>query len=193
MDRSRFGRALAILAVAALAVAVVSPAFSVVTLTKAKVKKIATKVAKKQVKNLGGQLFVSREDLFPVGPIHMNAGDAEHTIGTFGPFTLTTRCLLVTGNVEATVLIRTSEADSTLQSYDWFRDFQPADGAINFSEEVEGNPPGGTIYGRSAPLYYHGGHAIAPSGTSILGMIDPITNFDGSHCYFDGFLMDLSA
>jgi hypothetical protein len=47
MDRSRLGRGLAILAVAALAVAVVSPAFSAATLTKAKVKQIARKQATK--------------------------------------------------------------------------------------------------------------------------------------------------
>jgi hypothetical protein len=45
MDRSRLGRGLAILAVAALAVAVVSPAFSAAPLTKSKVKKIAKKQA----------------------------------------------------------------------------------------------------------------------------------------------------
>jgi hypothetical protein len=58
-----------------------------------------------------------------VGPIHMNVGDPEHTIGTFGPFTLSSRCVLFMGDVEATVLIRTSEADSTLQSAEYYAEF----------------------------------------------------------------------
>jgi hypothetical protein len=49
MDLSRVGRGVAIMAIAALAVAVVSPAFSAAPLTKAKVIKIAKKVANKQI------------------------------------------------------------------------------------------------------------------------------------------------
>jgi hypothetical protein len=176
-------------------VAVVSPAFSAAPLTKAKVKKIAKKQAKKQINKLVPGIVEGAlgERLILVGAIHMNVGDAEHTIGTFGPFTLSSRCILFMGDVEAAVLIRTSEADSTLQSAEYYLDFQPAGGAFTFSDEVHGNPPGGTTVGSGSPLSYHGAHAVAPSGTSIMGVIEPITNFDGAHCYFDGYLINLTA
>jgi hypothetical protein len=104
MNRSRLGRGLAILAVAALAVAVVSPAFSAAPLTKAKVKKIARKEAKKQIEALA----VTKTD-YVIFKETLTFGQ-EKTLTTNGPLTLVARC--TTGaQDEIAIVVRSSTSE----------------------------------------------------------------------------------
>lgn len=91
MDRSRVGRGLAIMAIAALAVAVVSPAFSAAPLTKAKVKKIANKVvkAKALLKKDASQFEPSRTDEYFAFVI---TGDGEQVVASAGAVSVVARC-----------------------------------------------------------------------------------------------------
>jgi hypothetical protein len=184
MRNPRLGRGLAILAVAALAVAVVSPAFSAAPLTKAKVKKIATKVLKNKIDEFGNPIFIQETEFRRFGPIEMQNGAPDVTVGTFGPFTLTARCALSGANLQGSLFIATSEADSTFFSPFWGEegDFDPTDTDVFWLQDT-GTPPGG-----AAGIHFGGGqmHAAAPSGTSLQGMATLATNFSGSHCVFWG-------
>jgi hypothetical protein len=94
MSRSRLGRGLAVLALAALAVAVVSPAFSAAPLTKAKVKKIARKEAKKQINALVPDMISDLAVLksnYVIFKETLTFGQ-EKTLTTNGPLTLVARC-----------------------------------------------------------------------------------------------------
>jgi hypothetical protein len=188
MDRSRLGRGLAILAVAALAVAVVSPAFSAAPLTKAKVKKIA----KKQVKKVGPGLFIEEDELdrFPV--VTVNTGAADQILFTKGPFTAIARCNLDGGDVRGQVYIQTSEGGSLFHSYDQDEEtpFDPADGLVLWYEHT-GNPPGGAPDGDDSE-HDSGASAYAPSGVTFSAIVRVLTNYGGSHCRFDGWLLDLT-
>jgi hypothetical protein len=104
MNRSRLGRGLALLALAALAVAVVSPAFSAAPLTKAKVKKIARKEAKKQIEALA----VTKTD-YVIFKETLTFGQ-EKTLTTNGPLTLVARCTRAATD-EAAVFVLSSSSD----------------------------------------------------------------------------------
>lgn len=183
-------RGVGILAALLLAAGVISPAFSAAPLTKGKVKKIA----KKQVKKVGPGLFIEETEFDRLGPITMNTGDPDQTLFTFGPFTATVRCDLDAGNVRAGVRIQTSEIGSYFSSYDEGDEepFDPADGAILWIENT-GDVPGGLTEGVDRE---HNSPAIAlsPSGVSFSAMVRNIINPPGgSHCLFDGYVIDLGA
>jgi hypothetical protein len=189
MDRSRLGRGLAIPAVAALAVAVVSPAFSAAPVTKAKVKKIA----KKQIKKLvPGMIDAATLDQGAIPAVTASITDPNKTVFTKGPFTISLDCSDDAGDVGLELLARTTEANSVVTDGDSFigGDLDPADGDQLFSNET-GNAPGGDAV--SNFLWETNVILQSPSGTNVYAQFDAITNYKGSHCYVDGFFLDLAG
>jgi hypothetical protein len=187
MDRSRFGRGLAILAVAALAVAVVSPAFSAAPLTKAKVKKIA----KKQINKLVPGIAIEETELHRFGLITMNIGDAAQTVGTLGPFTLTATCTdgdpAADVDISAQLEITTTEDNSIAASDDDNdNDFDSGDAAVIWAGGDFENTPGGVVDYWSEESE---GHAASPSGIALDGRSAVYFNFAGAHCAFAGYLI----
>jgi len=164
MNRSRVGRGVAILAVAVLAVAVVSPAFSAAPLTKAKVKKIAKKVAKKQINTLVPGMIAAADNVKETPHFLLTDGQSRVII-THGPFTVTANCNLdEAGQDIAEMLISTTVDNSSFDASDENDDFDIADladerdwgGRIDVAAnttEVEGNPNGA---------------AVAPDGTMLV-------------------------
>jgi hypothetical protein len=188
MDRSRFGRAMAILAIAALAVAVVSPAFSATTLTKAKVKKIARKQINKLVP---GMIDAATIDQGTIPAVTASITDPNKTVFTTGPFTVSLDCSDDAGNVNIQLLVKTSEENSILDSGFDYGEFDPADGDQTI-HDFTGNPPGGGagVYGGAS--YYAQATLYSPSGTKVYLEFEPITNFKGNHCYAEGWFLNLA-
>jgi hypothetical protein len=69
-------------------------------------------------------------------------------------------------------------------------DLDPADGDQEIAN-VTGNPPGGDAV--SEFLWETDVFLQSPSGTSLFAQFDDITNYKGSHCYVDGFFLDLAG
>jgi hypothetical protein len=145
MKNSRIGRSVAVLAVAALAVAVVSPAFSAAPLTKGKVKKIVKKEINKRVPNmitdLGGQQFASLSN-FDKFSVVLDANNAEQTIGTHGPLRLFARCLINDAGQDRVQIL----ADSTVAP--WFHDDSSTPQAANtpFLASTTSGATGTTVF-----------------------------------------------
>jgi hypothetical protein len=193
MNRSRVGRGVAILAVAALAMAVVGPAFSAAPVTKAKVRKIAKKVAKKQINTLvPGMIDAATIGQGTIPAVTASTTDANKTVFTKGPFTVSLDCSLSAGNVNLQLLVKTSEENSVANdNYGNIQgDLDPGDGDV-FFVNFTGNPPGGDAESEYSP-YYGAIFLKSPSGTNIFLQFDQTTNFKGNHCYVDGWFLDLA-
>jgi hypothetical protein len=161
MKNSRIGRSVAVLAVAALAVAVVSPAFSAAPLTKGKVKKIA----KQQIKKLVPGMIEDADNVVETAHFLLSDGESRVII-SHGPFTVTANCDLdAAGQDTANMLIATSQDNSSFDASDENDDFDVADlpadrdwgSAISVAAnttEVEGNIGDGA--------------AISPTGTTLI-------------------------
>jgi hypothetical protein len=164
------------------------------------VKKIARKVARKEAKTIvqttvGPTLFIEEEELVRWGPIGLNVGAPDQTIGTFGPFTLRAQCLDsdATGDVDINprISVTTTENDSALRQYYGTSeiDFDVGeDGPWHNSSPAEGvNNPGDPHH----MVTFGDGFAyvVAPSDASLWGETNVLTNFGGSHCYYKGFLL----
>ncbi len=182
-------RGVAVLAAVLLAAGAISPALSAFNPTKAKIKKLAAK----QVKKLGPGLFVEETEFDRIGPIKMSTGAPDQTLFTFGPFTATVRCDLDVGDVRGQVFIQTSEIGSFFTSYDQGNEspFDPAGGEVLWFDAT-GNPPGGIAYSDDSE-HDSPASAWAPSGATFSAMIRILTNFGGSHCLFDGYVIDMAA
>jgi hypothetical protein len=194
MDRSRLGRGLAILAIAALAVAVVSPAFSAAPITKAKVKKIATKVLKNKIDDFGNPLFVQETELDRFGPVNLSVGGTQ-TLGTWGPFSLVAECSDSVADADLDVLgevfVRTTEANSVYASLWDSNDFGPGDNDELWAENqgpFDIDPGDAPISGS----YDETSYAAAPSGAHIWGVVNASTNLGGAHCTFTGFTLSVA-
>lgn len=191
MNRSRLSRGVAILAVVALGVAVVSPAFSAAPLTKAKVKKIA----RKQVKRVGDPRFINESELIDYGPITVPVGGTA-PVQTIGPFSFTATCALEDTGVDpdplnGEVLIDTSEDNSSFDADDDSEDdFDAADPAEEWAQDV-GNDPDDFVADfppRDVNSEDDGeGKAVSPSGTSIFGQTTILTDFAAQSCTFWGW------
>ena len=183
--RSSMLRGLGVITALLIAAGAISPAFGAAPLTKARVKKIAKKQATRVVKTLGPMLFTEETELVRFGQISMNVGDADQSLGTFGPFTLRLACNLDAGDVRGQVLATTTEANSSLNSNDDSDgDFNPGE-ALEWAAEV-GDVPGGA----SDPAWHDDTTtASAPGGTSLYGHTAVTTNFGGSHCVFSGHVV----
>jgi hypothetical protein len=176
--RKTVWRALAVLAGLAVVAGAISPSFGAATLTKKKVKRIA----KKQVQALGSELFLEEGGEFFRYSVRMNAGDADRTVGTFGPFTLSAHCEEDAGDNVSEILITTSEAGSIFDSYENTEaPFDPSDGAIVF---IEASDPGSDPYDKSYDLV---GHAASPSGTFIQAFAPTYTDV-GIDCSMAGYV-----
>jgi hypothetical protein len=192
MKETRTGmlRGVGILAALMLAAGAISPAFSAAPLTKAKAKKIATKVLKQKIDDVGNPIFIEEAELVRFGPVTLNVPGTA-AIGTFGPFTLTADCADDGGgNVLAQVLLTTTEAHSAFESDDDYDDdFNPGDpdnpaiwaggetgNAIDGGAQTLGNEEDGEAI------------AVAPSGFSIAGASSGAitTNFAGFDCWITG-------
>jgi len=127
----------------------------------------------------------------------MNAGDPDKPLGSVGPFSFTARCVLDTtvpapDEYDGSIIIRTTENDSAMESDDDDDDFNtpdsrdavgPTDTAINtnavYSEESEG-------------------WAIAPSGFAVDLRLEASNNTlnddlaEAPDCVFNGYIMQTS-
>jgi hypothetical protein len=158
-------------------------------------KKHVRKIARKQINKLVPGIAIEESELVRFGQIKLNVGGSQ-PIGTFGPFTLTARC--VDGDagadveIVAQVEITTSEADSFFFSDFWGGedDFDPNDsnGPILWVNIDEGDAPGDPLEW----LAENHMTAHAPGGTSLTGDQTAFTNFAGSHCMFSGSILQES-
>jgi hypothetical protein len=183
----RNARGILVLAVAMLAAGAlaITPAFSAAPLTKAKVKKIATRIAKREAKKalstLGPGMFIEEDEMFRFH-FGMDVGQQDRTIGTFGPFTFKATCSQPGTNAQADILIATSEAGSIFNTNDtWEQEFDPADGFLLWLRS-DGEPPGGLPYD---PRHDMIGHAASPT-MGITAYTGVYNNIGGSDCVFQG-------
>jgi hypothetical protein len=186
------GRGVAILAVAALAMAVVGPAFSAAPVTKAKVRKIAKKVAKKQINTLvPGMIDAATIDQGTIPQVTASMTDPDKTVATFGPFTITLDCSDQAGNVDLVLTVKTSEAKSHVaDNWNGGYELNPVDGEEEF-QDFTGNPPTGESVSQYNP-YYGALFLRSPSGTNVYAVFDTITSFNGNHCTVDGWFLNLA-
>jgi hypothetical protein len=187
MRNPRIGRGLAILAVAALAVAVVSPAFSAAPVTKAKVKRIARKQINQLVPRMIDEATI---DQGVIPTVTASQDDPNKTVFTKGPFTITLDC---SPGVELTLNVSTTEENSVVN--DGFvniaGDLDPSDGEQLFANYT-GNATGGDAV-TNGNLYFEYAAFTAPSGTNFYAQFHTITNFNGNDCYVAGWFLDLAA
>ncbi len=161
MKSSRVGRALGVVAVAVLALAVVSPAFSAAPVTKAQIKKIA----KKQIKKLVPGMIADADNLVETKRFQLGDGQSQ-VILTHGPFTLTASCDLdVAGDDEAYLRISTTQDNSSFDAEDETndldantpatdRDWGPVIDVTADTTDIEANVANGV--------------AVAPDGTTLV-------------------------
>jgi len=172
------------------AATLISPASAHITTfghLKKHIKKIATKVAKKQATTIvqttvGPALFIEEDELIRFSA-QMNQGAADQTLATVGPFTIRGACDDDGANFDAFIEITTSESNSILDSPngDDDEDFDTGETreVLSYENYPDGDPPG----------YWNGGgifHAASPSGTYIQGPTTIFMNFDGFNCTFLG-------
>jgi hypothetical protein len=186
MDRPRIGRGVAILAVAALAVAVVSPAFGAAPVTKAKVKKLA----KKQINKLVPGVAIEESELVRFGPVRITKEAPDQTLFSGGPFTIKGQCGTASLFHHARAIISTTEANSMFASnYSGTEDdFDPSDTSVwwtNVEDDVsDGADP--------VTRVESDGHAASPGGTFIQGHINAYLNLGGADCTFSGSLLHIA-
>ncbi|MGH2662180.1 MAG: hypothetical protein ACRDH8_05130 [Actinomycetota bacterium] len=203
--RSTVLRGVGVLAALLLAAGAISPAFGAKAVTKKKVKKIAKKQATNQINSLVPGLVTAginaqvpplidadTIDQGAIPAVTMSNTDANKTLFTRGPFTISMDCSLAAGNVELELFVRTTEANSVVDDGygNIAGDLDPADGDQYF-QSFTGNPPGG-----ESEVYYSTYYADAffnsPSGTSFYADFSAITNFKGSDCFANGYYLDLA-
>ena len=186
---SGFGRGVAVLAIVALGAMAVTPAFSAFNATKGKIKKIA----KKQVKQVGGNLFIEEgAEVGVIAPTTSSKTDGDKTLLQKGPFKVTMDCSDDSGDSNLQLNVSTTEA-STHVSENWTGGAQldPADGEYEFFNDT-GNPQPGDSASEYNP-YYGALFLTAPSGTRIYAVFNGITDFGGAACFVNGWYYDLTA
>jgi hypothetical protein len=176
--RSTIWRGVAVLAVAALAIAVVSPAFSAGPLTRANVKQIVKRMIDRATIDQG---IIPR--------VRAGENDPDKTVFTKGPFTITLDC---SPGVNLILNVSTTEANSVVNDgyANIIGDLDPADGEQYFVNYT-GNASGGDAY-TGGNLYYEYAVFRAPSGTNFYAQFQTITNFNGNDCYVDGWFLNLA-
>ncbi|MDQ4005645.1 MAG: hypothetical protein M3135_05005 [Actinomycetota bacterium] len=179
------GRALAVLAVVAIGTMAVTPAFSAFKATKKKIKSIA----QKQVRTIGGELFLEEGTELTRFVQKMVAGQADATLFTDGPFTVKGTCADDGGGGRtAQAVITTSEENSAFDTNGATNetDFDPNDSNAPISWiSTSGGPETDTDSGA--------GHAESPSGTYLTGEITAAVEIGGQDCVFHGWYLDLNA
>jgi hypothetical protein len=161
------------------------------------VKKIARKIAKKEAKTIvqttvGPSLFIEETELVRWGPIELSVGGSQ-SIGTFNGFALTAQCLdsdaTADTDIEIRVGITTPENNSALNNYygatdDDFDVGEDGDWHDSTDGSETTNDPGDP---QNQQTFADGfGHVATPSGASLWGETNAISNFSGSHCWLNG-------
>jgi hypothetical protein len=190
MDRSgTLGRALAVLAVVSLAAMAVSPAFSAANFTKAKVKRVAQKVLRNGIDDVGNPIFVEEAGEFVrFGPVKMSVGQPDVPLFSLGPFTIEGACFESGGDTHAVATITTVEENSTFGSVQFPSgvEFDPSDGPLFWAHAISNGAEAGTSSMGS-------GHAESPSGTALDGSVNAIAELGGQDCTFYGWYTNLNA
>jgi hypothetical protein len=176
MDRSSLGRGLAVLAVAALAVAVVSPAFSATPLTRAKVKMIARKQA---IQVLTQRVVEIDHRAAPV--------TASTPIFTGSGLTLRSSCIRTN---EISLTASTTKADSSI--------YATASG-LDGVTSVTGQDLEGGLFDPGVPFDLLLGHDGDPmlitfeydalDGSSVSGIVATDENSPGAECQARGHVI----
>ncbi len=170
-----------------LALGAISPA-STAALSAGRVKKIA----KKQIKKLVPKMIdAATIDQGTIPPVTASTSDPNVTVFTKGPFTISLDCSDDAGNVNLKLLVKTAEENSVVNDgYGNIRgELDPMDGDQLFANDT-GNQPGG-----DATSDYPVNQVASfrsPSGTHFYAQFDSITNYQGNHCYLDGWFLDLA-
>jgi hypothetical protein len=163
------------------------------SLTTGRVKKIATKAAKKQIKKLvPGMIDAATIDQGTIPPVTASIADPNKAVFTRGPFTISLDCSLETGTVDLTMLARTTEENSVVSSgWGYLEEVDPADGDVLWAEG-NGNAPGGDAH-TGSDLGYQVAVFRSPSGAHFYAQFDAVTNYQGNHCFVDGWILDLAG
>lgn len=150
------------------------------------------KIVKRQIKKLvPGIIDAGTIDQAVIPPVTASTTDPNKTVLSRGPFTISLDCSNVGGNVELKLLVRTTEENSVVTSSAGVSgDLDPADGD-QLITDYTGNPPGGEAY--AFYPYYDRVFLRSPSGTHVFVQPDSVTNFNGSHCFVRGWLLDLAT
>jgi hypothetical protein len=164
------------------------------------VKKIARRIARKEATTIvqttvGPTLFIEETELARWGPIELSVGGSQ-AIGTFNGFALTAQCLDSDATADTDINIRvgvtTPENNSALNQYygttdddfdtgedgDWY-DFIDGNEATN----DPGDPQNQQTFADGFA------YVAAPSGASLWGETNAISNFSGSHCWLKGHVL----
>ena len=207
MDRRHTGwvrpaLVLGVLGVVAAAL-IISPASAhfVPAHEKKHVRKIARRIARKEARTIvqttvGPTIFIEETELVRWGPIKINVGGADQTIGTFGPFTLKAQCLdndaTADVDINPRVGVTTTVNNSALNQYYGTTDddFDTGEDGDWF-DDTEGNE---AFNDPGDPQHFYSfsdgfAEVAAPGGASLWGKTDAISNFDGGHCYLTGFVL----
>lgn len=164
------------------------PALSAL-LTTGRVKKVARRLIKKRVP---GMIDAATIDQGTIPQVVATITDPNKTLFTRGPFSISLDCSLETGTVDLTLLARTTEENSVVSSgWGYTEEVDPSDGDIVFSEG-NGNPPGGDADVGSGLAYQVAGFR-SPSGSNFYAQFDTVTNYQGNHCFADGWFLDLAG
>ena len=191
--RRGLGRGIALLAIVAMGAMAVTPAFSAAKLTKAKVKTIAQKQAKKilsqEIDDKGNPIFIQETELDRF-EVRMTAGQADQVLKAAGGLSVKGQCTESGGNKTARAVVETTEANSTYASYFYGTedDFDPADPSspIIWSQA--------TSTGATQSTSYQGlGHARTPSGSTLQGVVDAYAELGGQDCLFVGWFLTPAA
>lgn len=142
MERNRrtILRAVGVLAALLIAAGAISPAMSAAPLTKAKVKKIAKKVAKQRINALVpgivGSLAVSKSN-YAIFNESLSFGQ-ERTLATDGPLSLVVKCRQEAGDDIVELIARSTSSD-------WWTDdtnhyTAPGEAVLHYRSETSGTP-----------------------------------------------------
>jgi hypothetical protein len=127
-----------------------------------------------------------------IPPVTASVGDPSKPVLVHGPFTVTLDCE-DNNSVRLLLKVRTTEENSTVNDNgSILGELDPSDGDQAFVAFDGDFFPGGQAVSEYSP-YYGSVFLKSPSGTSLFAMFDPVTNFRGSHCYVDGWFLDLAA
>lgn len=157
--------------------------------TSGKVKKIA----KRQIKKLvPGMIDNATFGQGTIPPATATVTDPNETIFLRGPFTITLDCSLQTIDIDLAHLARTTEENSAISSgWGYNEEIDPSDGDVLFAEQ-DGNPPGGDA-DTGSDLGYQMAVFHSPSGTHVYAQFDAVMNYQGNHCFSDGWFLDLAG
>jgi hypothetical protein len=170
-------------------VAGASPRGLLAPVTIGAVKKMTKKLIKKRVPKM---IDAATLDQGIIPPVTASVSDSNKTILAKGPFTISLDCNLETGDVDLAQLARTSEENSVISSgWGFAEEVDPADGDVSWADH-DGNAPGGDASVGSG-LNYQDAVFRSPSGSHFYARFDAVTNYQGNHCFMDGWFLDLAG